>query len=331
MTTAFSWSIADPDGTAMTCRLDYDENGTWDVTVPGCTSQSTRSMTFHSPGARRVTLQVTDASDSSSTTSLVLSVAPPSADTFDITLRFDGTFTTAQRAAFTSAAARWSQVVRGGIPDQAITLGTGSCGDGTPAFSGTVDDVMIDVSIAPIDGPSGVLAQAGPCAVRTASLLPVVGVMQFDSADVAAVQASGLLPVVVLHEMAHVLGFGTLWGPPDLTGAGTASVTFGGPVAVGAWRALSSSPGAVPVENTGGLGTANSHWRESVFGSELMTGYVNSGSNPLSAVTIGSLADLGYTVDLAAADPFGLSGLRTGSPAEALHVVSRLIHPSFAV
>jgi hypothetical protein len=315
----------------MTCRLDYDANGTWDVTVPGCTSQSTRSMTFHSPGARQVTLRVTDASDSSSTASLVLDVAQPPTDPFDITLRFDGSFTAAQRSAFTTAAARWAPVIRGGLPPVALTLGTDTCGTGTPAFSGTVDDLMIDVTIASIDGPSGVLAQAGPCAVRNSDGLPVYGVMELDSTDVAGVEASGLLSTVVLHEMGHVLGFGTLWAPPELAGAGTASVSFGGPVAVGAWRALSSAPGAVPVENTGGLGTADSHWRESVFGSELMTGYVNSSSNPLSAVTVGSLADLGYTVDLAAADAFGLSGLRAGAAAASLHVVSRLVHPVAAV
>jgi hypothetical protein len=327
LTTAFSWSISDPDGTTMTCRLDYDENGTWDVTVPGCTSESTRSMTFHSPGARRVT----DASDSSSTTSLVLDVAAPQSDTFDITLRFNGAFTTAQRSAFTTAASRWSRVIRGGLNPVALTLGTDTCGTGTPAFSGTVDDLMIDVTIASIDGPSGVLAQSGPCAVRTADGLPVYGVMELDSADVLALDAASMLSTVVLHEMGHVLGFGTLWAPPQLTGAGTTSVSFGGPVALGAWRAIRSLSGGIPVENTGGIGTADSHWRESVFGSELMTGYLNGGSNPLSAVTIGSLADLGYTVDLAAADPFGLSGLRTGSSAQPLHVVSRLVHPVAAV
>jgi hypothetical protein len=69
----------------------------------------------------------------------------------------------------------------------------------------------------------------------------------------------------------------------------------------------------VPVENTGGPGTADSHWRESVFGNELMTGTVNE-VNPLSRVTLGSMADLGYAVNLADADPYTLSpGLRAFS------------------
>ena len=68
---------------------------------------------------------------------------------------------------------------------------------------------------------------------------------------------------------------------------------------------------SVPVANTGGPGTADAHWRESVFDNELMTGYIDSGSNPLSAVTVGSLADIGYGVDLAASDPYGRPALRT--------------------
>jgi hypothetical protein len=35
-----------------------------------------------------------------------------------------------------------------------------------------------------------------------------------------------------------------------------------------------------------------------------MTGYVNYGGMPLSAITVGSLADIGYVVDPLAADPY---------------------------
>src|SRR6185503_5729374 len=62
----------------------------------------------------------------------------------------------------------------------------------------------------------------------------------------------------------------------------------------------------VPVENSGGAGTADSHWRETTFGSELMTGYVNLGGMPLSAITVGSLSDLGYVVTPLSADPYSV-------------------------
>jgi hypothetical protein len=68
----------------------------------------------------------------------------------------------------------------------------------------------------------------------------------------------------------------------------------------------------VPVENGGGpngggAGTVNSHWRDQVFDPELMTGFLSDGLNPLSAITVRSLQDLGYTVDVADADPFTLT------------------------
>jgi hypothetical protein len=50
-----------------------------------------------------------------------------------------------------------------------------------------------------------------------------------------------------------------------------------------------------------------------VFKHELMTGWINSGVNPISATTIGSLQDIGYVVDVTAANPFDLStALRAG-------------------
>jgi hypothetical protein len=39
-----------------------------------------------------------------------------------------------------------------------------------------------------------------------------------------------------------------------------------------------------------------------------MTGF-RTGGTPLSRITVGSLADLGYTVDMGAADPYGLADL----------------------
>ena len=59
--------------------------------------------------------------------------------------------------------------------------------------------------------------------------------------------------------------------------------------------------------DVGGAGTINSHWRDDVFDPEIMTGFLSDGFNPLSAVSIQSLADLGYTVDVAQADPFTLA------------------------
>lgn len=52
--------------------------------------------------------------------------------------------------------------------------------------------------------------------------------MEFDSADAAALDAAGTLDDVVLHEMGHVIGFGTLWNTVNLGFPGTQQVYTAG-------------------------------------------------------------------------------------------------------
>jgi hypothetical protein len=79
----------------------------------------------------------------------------------------------------------------------------------------------------------------------------------------------------------------------------------------------------VPVENTGAGGTINAHWRESILGNELMTGFINIGASPISLVTVRSLQDLGYTVNTSAADPFFMPlALREGAPPDPIPLLS---------
>jgi len=218
-------------------------------------------------------------------------VAPPVSG-FDITLRTSG-LTANQLNAFRQASARWSQAIIGDLPD-AVYNGV------------AVDDVLIDASAVAIDGPGGILGQAGPDALRSGSFLPIHGMMQFDSADLADLEASGQLNSVVFHEMGHVLGFGTIWRQLGvIAGAGTVNTRFTGPQAIAQYNlAFGRSATSVPLESGGGPGTADGHWSEAVFNNEIMTGYINPGSNPLSRVTIASMADLGYRVNLNAADAY---------------------------
>jgi len=139
--------------------------------------------------------------------------------------------------------------------------------------------------------------------------------MQFDTADLAGLQSSGLLGLVIQHEMAHVMGLGTLWDDlgllvvtdplcqldPYFTGT-QANIAFDDVGGTG------YTGNTVPVANTGGGGTACGHWRESVFDNELMTGYIDSGSNPLSIVSVESFEDMGYAVDPTGADAYTLPG-----------------------
>jgi hypothetical protein len=207
------------------------------------------------------------------------------------------------RSALESAAQRWEGVITSDLEDVSGTINTNSCGS-NPAFSGTIDDVVIFAGVADIDGSGSILAQAGPCFIRNSSGLTIAGTLIFDTADVAGF--SGQLADIAVHEMGHILGVGTLWETFGLLiGAGTDDPGFMGGQTMFQYADLGGF-GLVPVENTGGPGTRNGHWRESVFQNELMTGFLNDGGNPLSRLTIASLADLGYDVDLGAADDYQL-------------------------
>jgi hypothetical protein len=217
---------------------------------------------------------------------------------FQIELQFTGGLTSSQQAIFTAAAARWQQILTGDIPDVAADFSR---------WGAAVDDVRISASGTPIDGVGGILGQAGPDWIRGGSSLPINGVMEFDSADLADLQSSGQLNDVITHEMGHVLGFGTIWDLKGLlSGAGTANSAFTGAAArTQSNAARKTSATSVPVENSGGAGTADAHWRETTFDNELMTGYLNFGANPLSRITAAQFADLGYpSVNVDGADPY---------------------------
>ncbi len=219
-------------------------------------------------------------------------VAPPTDTRFNITLRTDG-LTPSQLVIFQAAVARWEQAIVGDLPDA--------------TYNGVaVDDLLIDAAAAPMDGPGGILGGAGPDAVRPGGLT-THGTMTFDTADIANMEANGALRGVVMHEIGHILGVGTLWGD-RLAGNGTTDPRFTGPQAVAEYSVLTGrAETGVPVESGGGPGTRYSHWSESVFQNELMTGYA-SGDLALSRMTIASMADLGYQVNLNAADAYSLPG-----------------------
>lgn len=217
------------------------------------------------------------------------------------------------QAAFADAEARWEAVITGDLPDDYALIPAYSCG-ANPDLDQSLDDIIIFVTITEFDGPGGVLGQAGPCYYHEVGGLPAIGAMFFDAADLSSLQQQGLLGDVVIHEMGHVLGLGTHWttlgllANPSLSGG--VDPHFTGPMAIAEFDIAGGSGyvgGKVPVEDQGGPGTADGHWREAVFFNELMTGYLDFGVNLLSRITIASFEDLGYMVDLAAADPYTLS------------------------
>ena len=225
---------------------------------------------------------------------------------FTIEVRFLGGLTQQQMDAFKGAADRWSRMIVGDLPSVLV--------DGE-----VIDDVLILAQGAEIDGPGRILGQAGATHVRPANagdnaFIPARGRMTFDTADLEQMEQRGTLNDVITHEMGHVIGVsGLIWGFKGLlNGAGTENPTFEGRSAMeeyGRLRGDGSEPTPVPVENEGGPGTAGSHWREKVFLNELMSGFIAAAGNPISRVTVGSLRDMGYVVDMDAAEPYDLPNL----------------------
>jgi hypothetical protein len=239
---------------------------------------------------------------------------------YKIEVRFLGGLSAAQKSAFKKAADRWSKVIVGDLPS--VVVG-----------GEVIDDLLIEAQGVPIDGVNGILGQAGPTNLRPASagkaaLLPAKGIMSFDAADLDSMEANGTLLDVITHEMGHVIGIGTIWDLKGLLdGAGSDNPTFTGKNAKKAFGALrGTGPKPVPVENTGNPGTRDSHWRESLFLNELMSGFISEADNPLSRLTVASLQDLGYEVDMSAAEAFSLPNLQSMAERGALAAVAEALH-----
>ncbi len=256
---------------------------------------------------------------------------------------------------FQAAARRWEQVIVADIPNDVSTMFPNP--DGTPR---PVDDLLISASVVPIDGPGGILGQARPDEFRTPpadpatdpnappadpnnpnapqglgipsrefrlNSLPISGEMQFDIDDLADSTPDSFFRTV-LHEMGHVLGFGTLWEDFNLVSPDFNTLDYLGPAAIDQYKQvfdvrarLGLPDNFIPYENALGPGSDRSHWRETVFGNELESPLAEDPtdpsapgfnvvttspgfSSPLSRVTTASMEDLGYTVYNPSADFF---------------------------
>ena len=222
---------------------------------------------------------------------------------YNITLSFAPGSDPSVVSAMQAAAKRWEGVITQGLPSYTANISANSCGSNA-AFSGTIDDLLVFTGNKSIDGPGGILAQSGPCSVRSANGLTVYSTLVFDTADLSQFQSQ--LADIAVHELGHSLGIGTLWQRFNLvSGIGTTNPIYKGTNGVREYRAAGGTLSTVPVENQGGQGTAGGHWRETTFKTELMTGYLNSGVfNPLSRMSVGTLQDMGYQVNYAVADAY---------------------------
>ena len=213
---------------------------------------------------------------------------------------------------FGQARDRWESIIVD--DDRTPTHGFKLAKQISPNFIATelpdaIDDCYVSAFESAVDGPSGFLGIGGPVLATNVKgkVHVLAGFMEFDTADISNMVSDGTWENVILHEMAHVLGIGTLWQLNKLHSGSTNSDLYRGPIAQAKWAEIGCS-GNLPVETDGGAGTAGGHWDESCLNEELMTGFRNP-QMYLSAITIASLEDMGYKVDYSAADPYGLEHL----------------------
>ncbi len=250
----------------------------------------------------------------------------PAGSAFDITVDALTALPANVQSAFDAAAARWRAVILSDIPDVTVSLAADACFTGQPALNGPVDDLLLFVEVVPLDGTGGVLGGTGICAKRAGTALPSVAVIILDIADMAVYGT--LVPEIVLHEVGHALGIGSAWQDRALVlSPGSAAPRYlGGGGRLGYWalrRGVGFTNPNVPVEGSASpAGSRDVHWEEATFDRELMTPYIDGGGEPLSLLTAASLTDLGYVVDLSAADGnFVLQ--RQGPPS------GRVLHPGW--
>jgi len=233
-------------------------------------------------------------------------------DGYDITVaNFGNDVPTPMQEAISSSIRRWKSTVSD-IPGGIKIPKDFDCAGVKIEQEIIIDDMLVLFGIITIDGVNGTLAQAGLCGGITikGKFYPALYIIVFDVADYPALESEGHLESVMLHEIGHAIGIGSLWDQFKLL-AGSSPLVYKGKGGIKGLQMIGGS-GKPIVEEEGGDGTARGHWDEETYGDELMTGYLKNVKGKLSKMTIQSIVDLGYKVSLDSADPYTIPNkLRT--------------------
>jgi len=254
-------------------------------------------------GAQRL---VAESGDLTATVEVEASPVPSSA--FHISAIFVGPEPTSEQVgAIADALRRWEQLILGDLPSYRIPESVPTECPGLLLLRGqAIDDLLLYIALTPL--PQGQVGATSICLRRSGSGLPAAAAIRIDPVVLAT---SSRFTQVLEHEIAHALGFGTIWA--NWLRERDGDLRFTGRSAESAYRTLfapgDEAGGGVPVEMAGGQAAARSHWRESTLDRELLTSVFNDGppgvTQPLSAITVSALRDLGYVVDDSRSDPFG--------------------------
>ncbi|MDE2805713.1 MAG: Ig-like domain-containing protein [Gemmatimonadota bacterium] len=240
---------------------------------------------------------------------------------FDIQIVFDTAVATEHRIAIRNAAERWTAVIVGDLPDQLFERGF------LPAYhcqgveellippGGVVDDVRLGVRI---ERDPNLAYRLAHCSRRETEPSTLLAQWSVSAGLLDAVGAD--LEGWTTHLIGHLLGFGWGWGDRRRNavrdeGLG-ADTHFPDPATVAAFDAAGGAAwtgSKVPVQNHGPRWLVDTHWRESVMSTEIMSPDFTEDLRlkpfrelSLSAITVQAMAAIGYEVDVNEADAYTL-------------------------
>ncbi len=290
--------FADPDGDPLV----YAAASSNPAVATAAASGNSMVLAAASVGTTEVVVTATDDEDAMVADTVAVSVRE---EGFSLWIRYTDDVPEKVREHVTRAGRRWEDILsKTELPDQ-MAPDRATCLQINMSRLGEIDDHLIMVHTQDVDGASGVLAYATYCYVRDGDGTIFISATVIDSSDSDRLIEQDLLFDVVFHEMGHGLGFHPgYWDSREMLNRG------GDPYFRGenALQAFDSAGGddydgnKVPVQRA-----VFAHWREEVFDTEIMSPFIDA-RNPISNITIQSMADLGYVVDPSEADEFVLPG-----------------------
>ncbi|WP_084045709.1 hypothetical protein [Deinococcus hopiensis] len=235
------------------------------------------------------------------------------AQPFVIETRFLGQpLSAAQKATVVAATDRVSRLITSPYLPVNVDLPANSCDQGIPRLKERFTHLVIFVTVKNLD--EDLYGESGPCELHEDNYLPIYASIFLNAQVTGDLPGVDLLDTMV-HETLHALGVGTLWeadarvsleGNTDeknFIRKKGGMYYYTGPRAVAAYRKLGGKEQGIPLDPDRG------HWAGDTVCSEIVSGSAGDylgRVNPISALTLGALEDLGYTVNPKAADPFRL-------------------------